>query len=148
MVIRTLETPSGILRLVAIVSSDVTRTLVFALQQSHAEAKRSQEGPPTSAGRDVPAFPGSQTVFTAADRRAKAELLVASTRAAPHAVRRFYHDHLTTSGWMPALPTGEGHIAGGVYLRDRTICYVQATAQATETHIAVLCKELSTKPEP
>jgi hypothetical protein len=144
MAVETVDTPSGRLRVIAIAPPDITRTLVFLLEQSRAEANRSSGPPPTIAMPHVPDFPGSTPIFVATDEKARAGLAVSRTVASSESVGHFYHEQLRAGGWLPALPGG----APGVYLKGQAICCVQAYEQNRETHITVLHKELSNKPNP
>ena len=144
MAVETMDTPSGRLRLIAIAPPDITRTLVFLLEQTRAEAAQSAGPPSTAAVPTVPDFPGSTPLFVATDEKAKAGLAVSTTMAPPEAVAHFYHEHLTAAGWMSALPGN----AQGIYLRGHSICCVQASERERQTHITILHKELSNKPNP
>jgi len=148
MVIRTIDTASGHLRLIAIAPPDLTRTLVFLFEQSGAEAARSSGRLSPVAIPHVPVFPGSDPFFVATDEKAQADLAISSTRAAPEGVMDFYDQHLTAGGWMPALPGVAQRAKTGIYLRGRSICCVQTSERNGETHITVFHKELSNKPSP
>jgi hypothetical protein len=159
MAVETMDTPSGRLRLVAIAPPDITRTLIFLIEQSRAEADRSSTPPATADLPDVPAFPGSAPLFVATDKKAKAGLAVSSTTAPAEAVENYYREQLTAAGWAPALPgfalratpglPGEARRAKtGIYLKGQNICCVQTSERDRQTHITVFHKELSNKPGP
>jgi hypothetical protein len=146
MAVQTITTAGSRVRLVMVAPPDVTRTLVFALQQSPDQVRRSQTGPDPAALPHVPVYPGSTPLFSASDQKAHAELALSATTAPPQAVHRFYAAQLDAAGWMPAI-AGAKATTGGIYLRGRSVCCVQASSQDRQTHIAILYKELTTQPE-
>lgn len=142
MVIQTVNTPSQRLHLIAIAPPDVTRTLLFVLEQSRSEADRSSASPSPAALPHVPNFPDSAPLFAATNEKARAGLAVAVTVAPVESVLHYYHEQLTGEGWMPAL-SGRTH---GIYLKAQKVCVVQASKRNRQTHIAVFYKELATSP--
>ena len=146
MAVRTLTTAGARVRLVMVAPPDVTRTLVFALHQSPDQAAHSHAEPGPADLPHVPVYPGCTPLFSASDQRAHAELALSATAAPPQAVHRFYAAQLDAAGWMPAI-AGAKAATGGVYLRGRAICCVQASSQDRQTRIAILYKELTTQPE-
>jgi hypothetical protein len=146
MAVQTITTAGARVRLIMVAPPDVTRTLVFALQQSPDQARHSQAPPAPAALPHVPVYPGSTPIFDASDQKAHAALAVATTPATPQAVHRFYTAQLGAAGWMPAIE-GSKDATGGIYLRERSVCCVHASSQDRKTHITILHKELTTRPE-
>jgi len=110
------------------ISADSQKTLVFKLQQTESEFQASSKPPKEQMLKDIPAYPGSDPLFFAADNKANAGLAVSLAATDPASVNSFFASKLAASGWAPAIAgsTAPQATTGGmkVYVKDREICCV------------------------
>jgi len=143
-----IESAGREIRLIAVALEDPNRTLVFALDQGAAEARRSRSAASFPDLDGVPPYPGAEPDTVMVNRETQTTLVIAETGAGPDAVRAFYDSALRAAGWNPAFPdtAGPGDRMA-VYARGPRVCCVFAAqvAGSPRTQITVLHKKLAVK---
>jgi len=124
---------------------DNQKTLVLKLQQTESEFQASSKPPKEHLLKDIPAFPGSEPLFYAADNKSNAGLAVSRTVSDPVTVKDFFSSRLSANGWTPALAasTGQKDLPGmKVFIKEREICCVLVDPLTTEgkSRITILHK--------
>ncbi len=122
-------------------------TTVFSFTQSIKDAKKSKQIP-VNPLRDLPAYPGAESVFYAKDDNAKTALFTATAGDNINNILSFYQSELENDGWTCPLASPTGNNPTGnllFYTKNNKICAIFASQKpATQkTYITILRKELS-----
>jgi hypothetical protein len=120
------------------------RTAVFALEQTAAQFGASRRAPPRHELEAVPAYPGSDPLFSAADRRGGLGIAVSRVPDGPETVHAFFDSALSRDGWRPAFPSrGAAGSPLGLYVRGREVCcvLVEASPDAPANRLTLLHKQ-------
>ncbi|MEK7270756.1 MAG: hypothetical protein AAB215_07450 [Planctomycetota bacterium] len=138
------------LRFVAIRVEAQAQTIVFLVDQSDEERRRSAAPPVEALPAALPAYPGSEPVFYASDENAGMSLAISRARSEPAQVRRAMDSAMESGDWRPAHPaTGAAMPGPGmrVYLKQQEICcvLVDASEKDGESRITVLHKQRGMK---
>jgi len=120
------------------------RAVVFDLDQSEAEAEASARPPADAALKDLPAYPGGETVFFVQDDHASLGAVVFRSPAGAETVQRYYAATLPGGGWTPLpLTRGLAEASLRLYVKNDRLCCVLVEPSRTEgvNRITVLHKE-------
>ena len=153
----TVTSDGKMLRFVAIRIEEQRKTVVFQIEQSEEDSRRSKLPPAASLLRAVPSYPASTPVFFASDGNSGMSMEVSRVRADEESVRQFFTDTLPRTGWTYAFdqtPDASGPVIAAsagpslrVYLKKQAVCcvLVDASDVADETRITVLHKRYGLK---
>ena len=142
-------------RFLFVQSSEVSKTLLFKIEQTAEEFKRSAAPPARHLLEAVPACPQSEPAFFLQDEEAGMSLAVATTRTSPASVMNFYRSQLPRLGWTPALaprsgapqPPAVNDSPLQVFVRGPEMCtvFVESSGDTGETRITLLHKRQGMK---
>ncbi len=152
MAMATVQKSGHVVRLIAIQLGDRFQTLVMKFDQTAAEHKKTGDRPREHLMSELPAYPGSQPAFYAANEDTKTGLAVSEAAAgSPDDVQRYYASHLESEGWQrqaPAdAPPGQALSSMRIYQRGPRICCVHAiqSPETGRTRITLLHKRHEVK---
>jgi len=136
MAFATVRLRGVVLRIVVLDLADGDQTLVFAIEQSASEFKRSASPPENGSVGGIPPYPGSRALFKADDENTGMAFVVSEVQASAENVREFYLSRLVADGWDEAVsPVTKNTPAGirpgsspslGLYLKPGKVCCVLA----------------------
>ncbi|MDI6774937.1 MAG: hypothetical protein QME60_06035 [Verrucomicrobiota bacterium] len=141
------------LRLLLLQLPGQSMTLVFKIEQTAEEARRSAAPPARHLLDALPAYAPSEPALFLRDEGTGFSLASARTRSSPAAVLEFYRNRLPRLGWTPALAprTADGTTPTRssllVFHRGPNLCcvYAEAAAESGETRITLLHKQQAMK---
>ncbi len=151
MAMATVRGGGHVIRLIAIQLGDRFQTLVLKFDQTTAEHAKTGDRPKEHLMAELPAFPGSEPAFFAANEDTKMGLAVSDAAGSPDDIQGYYENHLRSEGWQRKFPpdTTQGQALSSmrVYQRGPRICCVHAiqSSRTGRTRITLLHKRHEVK---
>jgi hypothetical protein len=151
MAMATVKKSGHVIRLIAVQLGDRFQTLVMKFDQTAAEHKKTGDRPKEHLMSEVPAYPGSEPAFYAANDDTKTGLAVSDAAGSPDDVQRYYASHLKSEGWQRQVstdaPPGQAFSSMRIYQQGPRICCVHAiqSPQTGHTRITLLHKRHEVK---
>lgn len=118
-------------RVVALDMGVYSQTVVFWMEQSVAEYKKSGQAPHKSAIPDIPVFPGSDFTLSVGDNNRGTRMEIITAPAEADEAAQFFKSAMTSLGWAllsPSGPLARRSRQMNIFVKDGDICCILAGA--------------------